>query len=69
MRIDPYTTPLRQPSPPTSLERAVALDRPWAYIAPLAAGAGALAGLAGAPASFRARAADARGRRALGGAH
>jgi hypothetical protein len=32
-----------------SLERAVALDRPWAYVAPLAAGAGALAALAGAP--------------------
>jgi hypothetical protein len=35
-----------------SLERAVALDRPWAYIAPLAAGAGALAGLGGAPHSL-----------------
>jgi hypothetical protein len=35
-----------------SLERAVALDRPWAYIAPLAAGAGALAALAGAPDSL-----------------
>jgi hypothetical protein len=35
-----------------SLERAVALDRPWAYVAPLAAGAGALAALAGAPGSF-----------------
>ena len=35
-----------------SLERAVALDRPWAYIAPLAAGAGALAALADAPASL-----------------
>jgi hypothetical protein len=31
-----------------SLERAVALDRPWAYVAPAAAGAGALAALAGA---------------------
>jgi hypothetical protein len=35
-----------------SLERAVALDRPWAYVAPLAAGAGTLAGLGGAPHSF-----------------
>lgn len=32
-----------------SLERAVALARPWAYVAPLAAGAGALAALTGAP--------------------
>lgn len=32
-----------------SLERAVALGRPWAYVAPLAAGVGALAALAGAP--------------------
>lgn len=35
-----------------SLERAVALERTWAYVAPLAAGAGALAALAGAPDSF-----------------
>jgi hypothetical protein len=35
-----------------SLERAVALQRPWAYAAPLAAGAGALAALAGAPGSL-----------------
>jgi hypothetical protein len=35
-----------------SLERAVALDRPWAYVAPLAAGAGALSALAGAPDSL-----------------
>jgi hypothetical protein len=35
-----------------SLERAVALGRAWAYAAPLAAGIGALAGLAGAPESF-----------------
>ena len=35
-----------------SLERAVALGRSWAYVAPLAAGAGALAGLAGAPDGF-----------------
>jgi hypothetical protein len=35
-----------------SLERAVALERPWAYVAPLAAGAGALAALAGAPDSL-----------------
>jgi len=35
-----------------SLERAVALDRPWAYVAPLAAGTGALAGLGGASDSF-----------------
>ena len=35
-----------------SLERAVALDRPWTYVAPLAAGAGALAALAGAPDSL-----------------
>ena len=35
-----------------SLERAVALARPWAYVAPLAAGVGALAGLAGTPDSF-----------------
>ncbi|MGH2871032.1 MAG: hypothetical protein ACRDL5_01040 [Solirubrobacteraceae bacterium] len=32
-----------------SLERAVALDRGWAYAAPLATGAGAVAVLAGAP--------------------
>jgi len=32
-----------------SLERAVALRRPWAYLAPLATGLGALAALAGAP--------------------
>jgi len=32
-----------------SLERAVALDRLWAYAAPLAAGAGSLATVAGAP--------------------
>lgn len=35
-----------------SLERAVALERPWAYVAPLAAAAGALAAVAGAPDSF-----------------
>jgi hypothetical protein len=35
-----------------SLERAVALARPWAYVAPLAAGAGAPAALVGAPDSF-----------------
>jgi len=35
-----------------SLERAVALDRSWAYVAPLAAGAGAFAALTGAPHSF-----------------
>ena len=35
-----------------SLERAVALQRTWAYVAPLAAGAGALAALAGAPYSL-----------------
>lgn len=35
-----------------SLERAVALDRAWAYVAPLAAGVGSLAALAGAPDSF-----------------
>lgn len=35
-----------------SLERAVALGRPWAYVAPLAAGAGALAALAAAPDAF-----------------
>jgi hypothetical protein len=35
-----------------SLERAVAVARPWLYVAPLAAGVGALAGLAGAPDSF-----------------
>jgi hypothetical protein len=35
-----------------SLERAVALGRPWAYVAPLAAGAGSLAALAGAPGSL-----------------
>jgi hypothetical protein len=35
-----------------SLERAVALERPWAYVAPLAAGAGALAALGGAPDSL-----------------
>lgn len=35
-----------------SLERAVALDRPWAYVAPLASGAGALAAVAGAPGSL-----------------
>ena len=35
-----------------SLERAVALGRPWAYIAPLAAGVGSLAALARAPDSF-----------------
>lgn len=32
-----------------SLERAVALGRPWAYAAPLAAGSGALIALTGAP--------------------
>ena len=32
-----------------SLERAVALNRPWAYAAPLAAGAGTLISLSGAP--------------------
>ena len=32
-----------------SLERAVAIARRWAYVAPLAAGGGALAALAGAP--------------------
>ncbi|MGN6869924.1 MAG: iron-sulfur cluster repair di-iron protein [Solirubrobacteraceae bacterium] len=35
-----------------SLERAVALERPWAYVAPLAAAAGALSASAGAPDSF-----------------
>lgn len=35
-----------------SLERAVALDRPWAYAAPLAAGTGALLSLTGAPAAL-----------------
>jgi hypothetical protein len=35
-----------------SLERAVALDRPWAYVAPLASAVGALAASAGAPDSF-----------------
>ncbi len=35
-----------------SLERAVALERSWAYVAPLAAGAGTVAALAGAPGSF-----------------
>lgn len=35
-----------------SLERAVALGRPWAYVAPLAAGVGALAAIAGAPGAF-----------------
>jgi hypothetical protein len=35
-----------------SLERAVALDRPWAYVAPLAGGIGALAALAGATDAF-----------------
>lgn len=35
-----------------SLERAVALERSWAYIAPLAAGAGTVAALAGAPGSL-----------------
>ena len=35
-----------------SLERAVALARSWAYVAPLSAGAGALAALAGAPDSL-----------------
>ena len=35
-----------------SLERAVALDRRWVYVAPLAAGTGALAALAGTPDAF-----------------
>jgi hypothetical protein len=35
-----------------SLERAVALGRPWGFAAPLASGAGALAAAAGAPGAF-----------------
>ena len=35
-----------------SLERAVALDRAWAYVAPLAAGLGSLAALSEAPDAF-----------------
>ncbi|MGH2835728.1 MAG: hypothetical protein ACRDKD_05895 [Solirubrobacteraceae bacterium] len=35
-----------------SLERAVALDRPWAYAAPIGAGVGALLTLTGAPAAL-----------------
>jgi hypothetical protein len=35
-----------------SLERAVALGRPWGYAAPLASGAGSLAAAAGAPGAF-----------------
>jgi hypothetical protein len=35
-----------------SLERAVALGRSWAYVSPLAAGAGALVALAGVPDAF-----------------
>jgi len=35
-----------------SLERAVALGRPWGYAAPLASGAGTLAAAAGAPGGF-----------------
>ena len=35
-----------------SLERAVALDRAWAYVAPLAAGLGSLAALSEAPGAF-----------------
>src|SRR5689334_12334311 len=35
-----------------SLERAVALGRPWGYAAPLASGVGSLAAAAGAPGAF-----------------